>query len=56
MKLKNLLAIITDESNIIIFKDGEEAEYSGKDSIPAELNNCIVKNIYSGYYFIGIEI
>ena len=57
MKLIDLLFIISDESNVKIFKGGEEiAEYNGRDSIPNELNDCIVNSVYSGHYFIGIEI
>lgn len=57
MKVIDLLSIITDETRVILFKDGEYcAEYNGKDSIPEEYNGFEIKSINSGYYQIDIDI
>lgn len=57
MILLDILSIITDETKVVLFEDGEEvAEYNGKNDIPAEYNNRIVKAITGGYYQIDIDI
>jgi hypothetical protein len=57
MKLIDILSLVTEETTVKVFEDGEEiAEYNGKDAIPADLNGRPVRNVYAGYYFLGIEI
>ena len=57
MKVIDLLSIITGETRVVLFKDGEYcAEYNGKESIPEEYNGFEIKSINSGYYQIDIDI
>lgn len=57
MKIIDILQLVTEESEIVIYEDYEEvAKYDGKESIPEELNDRDIIAISSGYYRINIDI
>ena len=57
MKIIDILQLVTEESEIVIYEDYEEvAKYDGKESIPKELNDRDIIAISSGYYRINIDI
>ena len=57
MRLINILSIITDETKVCVWQDGEiVAEYDGKEAIDKKFNTKIVKSISAGSFKIDIEI
>lgn len=57
MKVIDILSLITDESEVHVFQDGEEvASYDGKNEIPEKYNGSEVLSISTGYFRINIEI
>lgn len=57
MRLINILSVITDETKVCVWQDGEiVAEYDGKEAIDKTFNTKIVKSISAGLFKIDIEI
>lgn len=57
MKLINILSVITDETKVDVWQDGELiAEYDGKEAIDKKYNSCPVKSVSAGLFKIDIEI
>ena len=57
MRVKELLAVLTDESVVNIWQDGDiVAFYDGKNSIDDEFNDEFIKSVSTGFYKIDIEI
>lgn len=57
MRLINILSVITDETKVCVWQDGEiVAEYDGKEAIDKKFNTKIVKSISAGSFKIDIEI
>lgn len=58
MKLIDLISVITDNTTVYLWRDGEIiSTYDGKDSIDEKYNNEIVLSVYAGNYnIINIEI
>ena len=58
MKLIDLISVITDNTTVYVWRDGEIiSTYDGKDSIDEKYNNEIVLSVYAGNYnIINIEI
>lgn len=57
MKLIDLLSVITDETRIEVWEDGElVAEYDGKEAIDKKYNSASVKSVSAGLFKIDVEI
>lgn len=57
MKLINLLSVLTDETIVNVWRDGDLiAEYDGKNAIDKSLNKETIKSVSAGLYKIDIEI
>lgn len=56
MTLCDILSIISDNTVVNVWKNGELFVYDGKNSIPEDLNGETVNSISAGYYLITIEI
>lgn len=57
MKVIDILSVITDETKVCLWEDGEEvAEYGGREAIEKTFNSKIVKSVSAGLFKIDIEI
>lgn len=57
MKVIDILSVITDETKVCLWEDGElVAEYDGKEAIDKKYNGKLVKSISAGLFKIDMEI
>ena len=57
MKLVNLLSVITEETKVNVWQDGDlVAEYDGKEAIDKRFNPLPIKSVSAVLFKIDIEI